>query len=50
MKVDPATVQRIKAQAISIQEFLKDWLQPSNLANLRPKLEFQTGVLAGLLS
>jgi Na+-translocating ferredoxin:NAD+ oxidoreductase subunit G len=47
MKVDPATIQRIKAQAISIQEFLKDWLQPSNLANLRPKLEFQTGVLAG---
>jgi Na+-translocating ferredoxin:NAD+ oxidoreductase subunit G len=47
MKVDPATIQRIKTQAISIQEFLKDWLQPSNLANLRPKLEFQTGVLAG---
>ncbi|NOS73652.1 MAG: electron transporter RnfG, partial [Methyloglobulus sp.] len=47
MKVDPATIQRIKAQAISIQEFLKDWLQPSNLANLRPKLEFQTGILAG---
>jgi Na+-translocating ferredoxin:NAD+ oxidoreductase subunit G len=47
MKVDPATIQRIKAQAISIQDFLKDWLQPSNLANLRPKLEFQTGILAG---
>jgi Na+-translocating ferredoxin:NAD+ oxidoreductase subunit G len=47
MKVDPATIQRIKAQAISIQEFLKDWLQPSNLANLRPKLEYQTGILAG---
>jgi Na+-translocating ferredoxin:NAD+ oxidoreductase subunit G len=47
MKVDPATIQRIKTQVISIQEFLKDWLQPSNLASLRPKLEFQTGVLAG---
>jgi Na+-translocating ferredoxin:NAD+ oxidoreductase subunit G len=47
MKIDPVTIQRIKAQAISIQEFLKDWLQPSNLANLRPKLEFQTGILAG---
>jgi electron transport complex protein RnfG len=47
MKVDPATIQRLKAQAISFQEFLKDWLQPSNLANLRPKMEFQTGVLAG---
>jgi Na+-translocating ferredoxin:NAD+ oxidoreductase subunit G len=47
VKVDPATLHRLKAQAVSFQEFLKDWLQPSNLANLRPKLEFQTCVLAG---
>jgi Na+-translocating ferredoxin:NAD+ oxidoreductase subunit G len=47
MKVDPATLQRLKAQATLYQDFLKDWLEPSNLQRLRPKLEFQTGILAG---
>ena len=27
--------------------WLKDWLNPEHLAHLRPKLEFQTGILAG---
>jgi Na+-translocating ferredoxin:NAD+ oxidoreductase subunit G len=47
MKVDPATLQRLKEQADFYQKFLKDWLEPSNLQRLRPKLEFQTGILAG---
>ncbi len=47
MKIDPATLQRFKEQAAVYWEFLKCWLQPSNLARLRPKLEFQTGILAG---
>jgi Na+-translocating ferredoxin:NAD+ oxidoreductase subunit G len=47
MKFDPVTFQRIKAQAAYYQEFLKDWLEPANLQRLRPKLEFQTGILAG---
>ena len=47
MKLDPATLQRLKEQAAVYWELLKRWLQPSNLARLRPKLEFQTGILAG---
>ncbi|MGZ8915738.1 MAG: electron transport complex subunit RsxG [Methylobacter sp.] len=47
MKIDPATIERLKAQAAFYMEWLKRWLEPSHLAQLRPKLEFQTGVLAG---
>jgi Na+-translocating ferredoxin:NAD+ oxidoreductase subunit G len=47
MKIDPATIQRLKEKAAAYREFLKNWLEPSNLARLRPKLEFQTGILAG---
>ncbi|NOU15511.1 MAG: electron transport complex subunit RsxG [Methylococcaceae bacterium] len=47
MKIDPATIQRLQDQAANYLEWLKRWLEPSNLAGLRPKLEFQTGVLAG---
>ncbi|MEQ1635229.1 MAG: electron transport complex subunit RsxG [Methylococcales bacterium] len=47
MKLDPATIDRWKKQIASYQAFLKRWLEPSNLAGLRPKLEFQTGILAG---
>jgi electron transport complex protein RnfG len=47
MKIDPAILQRLKDKAAVYREFLKDWLEPSNLARLRPKLEFQTGILAG---
>jgi Na+-translocating ferredoxin:NAD+ oxidoreductase subunit G len=47
MKIDPATIQRWKDKIAVYREFLKNWLEPSNLARLRPKLEFQTGILAG---
>jgi Na+-translocating ferredoxin:NAD+ oxidoreductase subunit G len=47
MKLDPATIQRLKEKIAIYREFLKNWLEPSNLARLRPKLEFQTGILAG---
>jgi electron transport complex protein RnfG len=47
MKLDPATLERLKEKIAVYREFLKNWLEPSNLAQLRPKLEFQTGVLAG---
>lgn len=47
MRIDPAHIERIKQQAKALLEFLKRWLEPSNLEMLRPKLEFQTGVLAG---
>jgi len=47
MTIDPATIQRLKEKAAAYREFLKNWLEPSNLARLRPKLEFQTGILAG---
>ena len=47
MKIDPATIQRLKEKIAVYREFLKNWLEPSNLARLRPKLEFQTGILAG---
>lgn len=47
MKIDPATIERLKQKAAVYRKFLKDWLEPSNLARLRPKLEFQTGILAG---
>ena len=47
MKIDPATIERLKEKIAHYREFLKNWLEPSNLATLRPKLEFQTGILAG---
>ncbi len=47
MKLDPATIERLKEKIAVYREFLKNWLEPSNLARLRPKLEFQTGILAG---
>ena len=47
MKIDSATIQRLKEKIAVYREFLKYWLEPSNLARLRPKLEFQTGILAG---
>jgi electron transport complex protein RnfG len=47
MKLDPATIERLKQKIAVYREFLKNWLEPSNLTLLRPKLEFQTGVLAG---
>jgi electron transport complex protein RnfG len=47
MKLDPATRQRLQAKMAVYRAFVKNWLEPSNLARLRPKLEFQTGILAG---
>src|SRR5512137_2025087 len=47
MKFDPATIQRLKEKVAVYREFLKNWLEPERLARLRPKLEFQTGILAG---
>ncbi|MDO9048089.1 MAG: electron transport complex subunit RsxG [Methylobacter sp.] len=47
MKLDPATIERLKEKIAVYREFLNNWLEPSNLAQLRPKLEFQTGILAG---
>ena len=47
MKIDPATIQHLNEKIVFYREFLKNWLEPSNLARLRPKLEFQTGILAG---
>ena len=47
MKIDPATIERLKEQVAVYTELLKNWLDPSNLARLRPRLEFQTGILAG---
>ena len=46
MKLNP-TIDHLKAQALYYRDWLKRWLDPANLAQLRPKLEFQTGVLAG---
>lgn len=47
MKIDPVTRQRLQDKMAVYREFVKNWLEPSNLARLRPKLEFQTGILAG---
>ena len=47
MKLDPTTIERLKERIAVYREFLKNWLEPSNLARLRPTLEFQTGILAG---
>lgn len=47
MKLDSVTIQRLQEKIAVYREFLKNWLEPSNLAGLRPKLEFQAGILAG---
>ncbi len=47
MKLDPATIDYLKEKIAVYREFLKNWLEPSNLARLRPTLKFQTGILAG---
>lgn len=47
MKPSPETLQRWQSQFAHYQQWLRDWLEPSHLAGLRPRLEFQTGVLAG---
>ena len=47
MNIKPETVEYWRTKWFTFVTFLKDWLEPSNLASLRPKLEFQAGVLAG---
>ena len=47
MKLDPETIARLKEKIAEYREFLKNWLEPSTLARLRPTLEFHTGILAG---
>ena len=47
MKIDSATTQRMKEKVTAYRGGLKNWLEPSNLERLRPKLAFQAGVLAG---
>ncbi len=47
MNIKPETIEYWRTQWLSFVTFIKAWLEPSNLAGLRPKLEFQTGVLAG---
>ncbi len=46
MKLEPSTRQRLKDKIAAYREFLKHWLEPSNLERLRPKLAFQAGILA----
>ncbi|MCX7096701.1 MAG: electron transport complex subunit RsxG [Methylococcales bacterium] len=47
MKFDPTNFSHWQEKIALVKAFLKVWLEPSNLARLRPTLEFQTGVLAG---
>lgn len=47
MKPDPDHIKWLMEKIVSYQGFLKRWLEPSNLERLRPRLEFQTGILAG---
>ncbi len=35
MKLDPETIERLKQKIAVYREFLKNWLEPSNLAQLR---------------
>ncbi|MDD5274965.1 MAG: electron transport complex subunit RsxG [Methylovulum sp.] len=42
MKLDP-----LKAQTLRYLDWLHRWLAPDNLAQLRSRLSFQTGILAG---
>ncbi len=47
MNIKPETIEYWRTQWFAFVKFLKAWLEPAHLAGLRPKLEFQTGVLAG---
>ena len=41
MKIDPATIDRLKEKITHYREFLKNWLEPSNLARLDPSWNFK---------
>ena len=47
MPTDSSHIDRLKHQGRILWDFLKRWLAPGHLEGLRPKIEFQTGVLAG---
>lgn len=47
MKFDHQTGSQLRKKAFLYLQALKVWLEPSNLEKLRPRLEFQTGILAG---
>ncbi|MDO9104877.1 MAG: electron transport complex subunit RsxG [Methylovulum sp.] len=47
MIIDPKHLTWLVKNIAIGKAFLKRWLEPSHLEQLRPKLEFQTGVLAG---
>jgi len=47
MKPEPSLTERLTVQAAHYLEWLKRWLEPAHLAQLRPLLTFQTGILAG---
>lgn len=47
MKSDSNHIKWLIEETVVYKEFLKRWLEPSNLEQLRPRLAFQTGVLAG---
>ena len=47
MKIKPEHIAWLIDKINAGKVFLERWLEPSNLERLRPRLEFQTGVLAG---
>lgn len=47
MKLDSARIEQLRTTAATYLAWLKAWLAPVHLAQLRPMLKFQTGVLAG---
>jgi electron transport complex protein RnfG len=47
MRLDSAGFKWSIEKVLISKEFMKRWLEPSNLERLRPKLSFQTGILAG---
>jgi electron transport complex protein RnfG len=47
MKLDTVNIHRLQDKIAVYRGFIKNWLEPANLARLRHRLEFQTGILAG---
>ena len=48
MKIDSATIQRLKEKIALYREFLKNWLEPSNLARLTTQAGISNGHFSGL--
>lgn len=47
MNIKPEHIAWLLEQWARLTSFLRRWLAPDHLEQLRPKLEFQTGILAG---